>query len=143
MWLANLKELKKTKGMTTKAIADKANLPERTVARIFSGETDNPYIDTLHRIVAAMDSTLNDILGDTNVVVATDDIVNVKESANMIEARNEVILAENDMLKTKVAALAAEIDLLNKDLQHKNELLALHAYYKTHIEQLIKRMNLE
>ena len=142
MWLANLKELKKTKGMTIKAIADKANLPERTVARIFSGETDNPYIDTLHRIVAAMDSTLNDILGDTNVVVATDDIVSVRESANVIEAERDMIAVENDILKAKVAALTSEVDLLTKELAHKEELLTLHKYYKAHIEMLITQAGL-
>lgn len=48
MWLDNLKELKKRTGMSTKQIADKTNLPERTVTRIFGGDTDNPYVDTLH-----------------------------------------------------------------------------------------------
>jgi hypothetical protein len=50
-----------------------------------------------------------------------------------------LISVENDMLKAKVAALTTEIELLKKELEHKNELLALHNYYKTHIEQIIKR----
>jgi predicted transcriptional regulator len=141
MWLDNLKELKKTSGMTAKCIAEKSNLPERTVARIFSGDTDNPYVDTLHRIVKAMGGSLDDILADTKAVVATESLVEVIETANVIEAQKNVVDVENDMLKAKVAALTAEVELLTKELKHKDELLALHSYYKAHIEQLIKRLD--
>lgn len=139
MWLDNLKELKKTKGMSVKQIAEKTNLPERTVNRIFSGDTDNPYVDTLHRIVTALGGSLDDILANTKVVVATESLVEVKETANVIEAERDLILAENEILKAKNAAQATEIELLTKELKHKDELLALHNYYKAHIEQLINK----
>lgn len=138
MWLDNLKELKKKTGMTPKQIADKTNLPERTVNRIFSGDTDNPYVDTLHRIVTALGGSLDDILADTKVVVATESLVEVKESANVIEAERDLTLAENEMLKTKNAALTTEIELLKNELQHKDELLALHNYYKSVISGMAK-----
>lgn len=139
MWLDNLKELKKTKGMTAKQIADKTNLPERTVNRIFSGDTDNPYVDTLHRIVTVLGGSLDDILADTKVVVATESLVELKENVDVTAAQRDLIAVENEMLKTKNAALTTEIELLKKELSHKEELLALHNYYKTHIEQLIKK----
>ena len=139
MWLDNLKELKNKTKMSSAQIAKMTNLPERTVIRIFSGDTDNPYVDTLHRIVTALGGSLDDILADTKVVVATESLVEVKESANAIEAQLNLIVVENEMLKAKVAALTAENDLLTKELKHKEELLALHSYYKTHIEQLIKK----
>ena len=139
MWLDNLKELKKKTGMSPKQIADKTNLPERTVNRIFSGDTDNPYVDTLHRIVTVLGGSLDDILADTKVVVATESIVELKEKVDVIDAQNDLIGVENDMLRKKVAALSTELELLKKELQHKEELLALHNYYKIHIENLIKR----
>ena len=139
MWLDNLKELKKQTGMSPKQIADKTNLPERTVNRIFSGDTDNPYVDTLHRIVTALGGSLDDILADTKVVVATEKLVEVREIANVVEAERDLILVENEMLKTKVTTLTTELELVRKELAHKEELLALHNYYKTHIEQLIKK----
>lgn len=139
MWLDNLKELRKSTGMTNKRIAEETNLPERTVVRIFSGETDNPYVDTLHRIVTVLGGSLDDILADTKVVIAAEKLVEVKESANVIEAQRDLIAVENEMLKAKVAALSAENDLLTKELKHKEELLALHNYYKTHIENIIKK----
>ena len=131
MWLDNLKELKKKTGMTAKHIAEMTNLPERTISRIFSGDTDNPYVDTLHRIVTVLGGSLDDILADTKVIVATESFAEVKESANMIEAERDLIAVENEILKSKVAALTAEVELLSKELKHKEELLALHNYYKS------------
>lgn len=139
MWLDNLKELKKRTGMSTKQIAEKANLPERTVSRIIAGETDHPRIDTLGLIVDALDGTLQDIFADTNVVIATEKLVEIKEVAEVVEAERDVIAAKKDMLEAKVAALTTENELLKKELAHKEELLALHNYYKAHIEQLIKK----
>ena len=139
MWLDNLKELKKKTGMTAKHISELTNLPERTISRIFSGETDNPYMDTLHRIVVALGGSLNDIFADTKAVAATESIVEVQKTANIMEAERNLLAVENEMLKAKVTSLSAEVDLLTKELRHKEELLALHNYYKTHIEQLIKK----
>ena len=129
MWLDNLKELKKKTGMSAKQIADKTKLPERTVNRIFSGDTDNPYVDTLHRIVTVLGGSLDDILADTKVVVATESLVEVKENANVIEAERDLYIAENAILKDKVATLTAENDMLKMQLKHKEEIIALHNYY--------------
>lgn len=129
MWLDNLKELKKSKGVTAKQIAEQTKLPERTVNRILAGETDHPRVDTLHLIVTALGGSLNDIFADTNVVVATETLVEVKETAEVIEAELDLVSVENEMLKAKVAAMTTEIELLKKELQHKEEIIALHNYY--------------
>ena len=139
MWLDNLKELKKSKGMTLTQIADATKIPESTIKRIFSGDTDNPYVDTVRRIADALDTTLDNIFAETKVVLATETLVEVKENANAVEAERDLILVENDMLKTKNAALTTEIELLKKELAHKEELLALHKFYQTHMEKLIKK----
>ena len=129
MWLENLKELKTKTGMSSRQIAEKTNLPERTIIRIFSGETDHPYADTLDLIVKAMGADLGDIFSDTGVIVATDELVSIKENVDVVEAERDLINAENEMLKTKVAALTTENELLKKELQHKEEIIAIHNYY--------------
>lgn len=145
MWLENLKELKKKTGMTPKQIADKTNLPERTVNRIFSGDTDNPYVDTLHRIVTALGGSLDDILADSKVVVANESLIEVKETlaevegtANVIEAERALIKIENERLKVENANMTTELKLLKMELQHKDEILAIHDYYKTVISGMTK-----
>lgn len=115
--------------MSTKQIADKTNLPERTVTRIFGGDTDNPYVDTLHRIVTVLGGSLDDILADTKVVVATETFIEVKETADVATAERDLITAENAILKDKVATLTAENEMLKMQLKHKEEIIALHNYY--------------
>ena len=136
MWLDNLKELKKEKGMSVKQIAEKTNLPERTVSRIFSGDTDNPYVDTLHRIVTVLDGSLDGILADTKVVVGSADLKELQDENNKLKEELERIIAENALLSAEVAtlntsncALSSENDMLRLKLEHKEELLALHNYY--------------
>ena len=129
MWLENLQQLKKMSGMSVKQIADKANLPERTVSRIISGETDHPRIDTLGIIVDALGVTMQDVFADTNVVVATEKLIEIKEVAEIAEAERDLVLVELEMLRAKATAQEAEITLLKERLQHKEELLALHNYY--------------
>ena len=123
MWLDNIKRIKKEKGITTKQIADKTGLPEKTISRILSGDTVNPYVDTIQRIASALDASLDDIFADTKVVVAHETLAEVKENANVIEAELAVIQQENISLKTEITALAHEIELLKMELQHKEEIL--------------------
>jgi transcriptional regulator with XRE-family HTH domain len=138
MWLDNLKELKKKTGMSAKQIADKARLPERTVARILSGETDHPRIDTIGLIADAMGATMRDIFADTNVIVATETLTEVKEVAEIVEAERDEVATKNDMLEAKVNALTMEIELLKSQLQHKDELLSVHKQYLAIIKSNIR-----
>ena len=129
MWLDNLKELKKKTGMSAKQIADATKLPERTVNRIFSGDTDNPYVDTIHRIVTALGGSLDDIFADTKVVVGDQTLVALRENMDVATAERNLIAAENAIMKDKIATLTAENELLKMQLKHKEELIALHNYY--------------
>lgn len=129
MWLDNLKELKKNKGMTCKQIANATQIPESTIKRIFSGDTDNPYVDTVRRIAIALDSSLDEIFAETKVVVATETLAEVQENAEAMEAEKEVVEIKNDMLEAKITAMTMEIELLKKEIQHKDELLAVYNYF--------------
>lgn len=138
MWLENLKELKKAKGMTSKQIAEAANLPERTVVRLFSGDTPNPYVDTIYRVVVVLDGSLDDVLADSKSVVGSKSLVTLQCEVDQLKAENGLLNAENVMLKDKVGVLSAEIDLLKMKLEHKEEIIAIHNYYKTLIDGMTK-----
>ena len=128
MLIENLKELKKASGMTYKEIADASGLPESTVKRVYAGEKE-PYASTLHRIVKVQGGSLDDILADTNMVLSPKRIIEVKEQAEVIEAEKDLISIENERLKIENAALTTDVKLLKMELQHKDELLALHNFY--------------
>jgi transcriptional regulator with XRE-family HTH domain len=138
MWLDNLKELKAKTKMSSKQIAELTNLPERTVIRIFSGDTDNPYVDTLRRIVAVLGGSLDDIFAESKTVVAGQDLVALQTEVERLTAENGLLSVENSVLKDKVASLTAESDLLRLKLEHKEEIIALHNYYKTLMSGMTK-----
>lgn len=143
MWLDNLKELKTAKGLSVKQIAEMTNLPERTVSRIFSGDTDNPYVDTLHRIVSVLGGSLDSILADSKAVVGNAnlttlqaDIDRLNGEVNRLESETErlnneltLLATENNELKNRITVLTTENGLLLIKLEHKEEIISLHNYY--------------
>ena len=115
--------------MTAKQIADATSLPERTVTRIFSGDTHNPYMDTLHRIVTALGSSLNDICGDTKLVLGEENLAELREAVDAVTTERDSYKAEVELLKAEVANLSTENKMLHLELKYKNEIIALHNHY--------------
>jgi transcriptional regulator with XRE-family HTH domain len=131
MWLEKLKELKTETGMSVKQIAEKRGMSEKTVARIFSGDTDRPYMDTLYEIVTALGGSLDDLFAEGKARLASEELINVQNDVVRLTADNAMITAENAVLKDKVSALTAENDLLRMKLEHKEEIISLHNYYRS------------
>ena len=129
MWLDRLIELKKQAGMSTKQIAEGTLMPERTITRIFHGETDSPTITTLIPIINFLGGSFDEIFADTKAVVSDHSIVTLQENVDAIAAERDLVIAENAMLKEKVCVLTTENELLKREIMHKDELLALHNYY--------------
>lgn len=61
--IEELRQLKKQSHMTNQQIAEKSNLPESTVARIFSGKTPNPTVATVVAMTRAMGGAPEDVMG--------------------------------------------------------------------------------
>ena len=130
MWLDNLKELKKSSGMTSKQISDATKIPESTIKRIFGGITDDPYVSTIQRIVIALGGSLDYVLADTNAILSSNSIAEVKETADEMAAERDMIIAENTDLKEKIAALTAENAILKDKVDSlKDEIIETHHYY--------------
>ena len=128
MLLDNLKELKKASGMTYEEIAVASKTPESTVKNIFLGKCE-PLASTLYRIVTSLGGSLDGVLADTNFVLSPKTLIEVRENAEVVEAEKEVVETKNDMLEAKIAAMTLEMELLKKELQHKDELLAVYNYF--------------
>ena len=122
--------------MSSKQIADASGLPERTVKRIFAGESSAPFADTLYRIVVVLGGSLDDILADSNAVVSSHGIVELKEKlekmtdeVNLMHKEKENLVAELEEAKSNARLLHAELELLRMKLEHKEEIISLHNYY--------------
>ena len=61
-----LKKLKDESKLTTKQISELSGIPESTISRIMSGQTDNPSFDSICAIVKAMGESLDAVFGVNN-----------------------------------------------------------------------------
>lgn len=68
--IEKLRQLKKKSQMTNQQIAEKSNIPESTVARIFSGKTPNPTVATVVAMARAMGGSPADLMNDEDIIEA-------------------------------------------------------------------------
>ena len=68
-----LRQLKEKSHMTNQQIAEKSNIPESTVARIFSGKTPNPTIATAVSMAKAMGGSAADFFNEEDGAIQTAD----------------------------------------------------------------------
>ena len=130
--LANLKALKEKKDIRSKQIAAIADISDRSVSRVFSGETDDPGIYIFSKILYALGGTWADVAGESGG----------KNFAELL-ANEEKLTAELDRLQKEYAALQQlnnsmelELNLLRQEVKHKDELLAVHnSYIQLGLEQ--------
>jgi transcriptional regulator with XRE-family HTH domain len=99
-FLERLRLLKDKSGMTTKQIAEKCNIPESTVTRIFSGKTPNPTIITVMAMTKAMGGTAADIFDD-NAQVNTVPAVPTKVLTEMEEKNLEIVDLYKGIINSK------------------------------------------
>lgn len=157
MLLENLRYYKEASKMTYEQIAEESKTPLSTVKNIFSGKSE-PLASTLYRISTALKVPLEDLLADANVVLSStslievqetleevketlaeteENLAEVKESATIMESERDIIKIENKRLKTENERLKVdnsnlntELQLLKQEIQHKDELLELHKFYR-------------
>lgn len=105
VFLERLRALKDKSGMTTKQIAEKCDIPESTVARIFSGKTPNPTIITVMAMTKAMGGTASDIFDDnaqvnTQLKVPQTVVEDMeKKNTNVIELYERMIESKDKTIK--------------------------------------------
>lgn len=145
MWLENLNELKNKKGMSSKQIADKKDVSEKSVKRVFTGEAKNPGVELIRKIIEALDGSWHEIFAESGAVIGTQDLATLQEEVNKLTEENALLtqhlnIATLDLAvqKDKVTALEAESELLKMQLKHKEEIIALHNYYGTVIGGITK-----
>ena len=132
MWLERIKEAKEAQGITTKDMANRMCLPKETINRILNGKTKNPYITTVLEMGEAVGLSPLELFLETGLVLGRANLKALQEELDDTKAQLELVRISCDVKETENAALLAEINLLKKELQHKEELLAVHNYYIRH-----------
>lgn len=123
MWRDRILEAKREKGVKTKTMAEFACMTEKTVARILSGETQNPYVDNVIVLGASVGLTPVEIFSETGLVVGGLDLATLQAEVDRLAAELAELTAEATALKCEVATLSTENTLLKMRLEHKEELV--------------------
>lgn len=133
MWRDNLLDIIADTKLKPQQIAERGNLPIKTVTRIIKGETLFPSIDTLERLATALNCSLGDILAGTRAFVGNKTLADLQDEIEKLTSVNEsltaqmdLVLAENTILKDEVKTLNSKVELLTMQLSYKDEIIALH-----------------
>lgn len=123
MWRDRILAAQKEKGITTKAMAEYAQMTEKSVTRILNNKTANPYVSNVLLLGASVGLSSKEIFSETGVVVGDQDLAILQAEADRLTA--ELAQRDTDLegLKHQVTALTVEIDLLRLKLEHKEELI--------------------
>ena len=117
-FIDNIIAIKKEKGIPTKMMAERADLPVETIQRILDGTTENPRLDTMQRIANALEVELWELffLGEKSFVSMQKELISLR-------TERDAIVAENAILRTAVETLREKNDVL------KDQLIDVHNYY--------------
>ena len=87
----DLKRMKEERKLTTKQISELSGIPESTISRILSGQTDNPSFDTICALVRAMGGSLDEFTGIQSSADAPESLALVDLYEQMIDEKNRLI----------------------------------------------------
>ena len=123
MWRDRILDAKKEKGITTKSVAEFAQMTEKTVTRILEGKTQAPYVDTVLVLGAAVGLSPREIFSETGLVVGDQNLADLQTETVRLTAELAAAQAEAAELLAEVTALTTERDLLQLKLEHKEEIV--------------------
>ena len=124
MYQERINEQRKMLGISVKIMSERSKLeiPEETFSRLLSSKTHDPRMSTVLDACETVGMEPYEMFMDARTAA---------EFKLFLETRLSDIdnMAELEMLRAKTAAQETEIRLLNERLQHKEELLAVYAYF--------------
>ncbi len=124
-------EEKKRLNISAKSMSERSRLhiPEETISRVLSGKTADPGVSTVLDLAETVGLASYEAFMDATLATEFKVFLELKSKSEETEAERIRIVAENESLKTTNAALADKINILEMQLKHKEEIIALHNYY--------------
>ena len=131
MFRERILEEKKRLNISTKTMSDtsRLRLPEETIRRVLSGKTADPGISTALDLAESVGLKPYEAFMDATLATEFKAFLDLKSRSEETEAERIRIIAENETLKATNIGLVDRIRVLEMQLSHKEELLALHNYY--------------
>ena len=131
MFRERILEEKKRLNISTRTMSDTSqlHLPEETIRRVLSGKTADPGIKTVLDLAESVGLNPYEAFMDATLAKEFKAFLDLKSKGEETEAERIRIIAENESLKATNSGLVDRIRVLEMQLSHKEELLALHNYY--------------
>lgn len=131
MFRERIVEEKKKLGITAKSMSERSRLhtPEETISRVLSGKTADPGVNTVLDVGETVGLAPYEIFMDSTLAAEFRAFLELKSKSEETEAERIRIIAENEDLKIINTTLSQKIERLEMQLQHKEEIIALHNYY--------------
>lgn len=153
----NMQAAMTKKGVSVRWLVEHTTLSEKTIDRLRHGTAKNPGIPTVRQVARALDVTIDYLLQDTDVVIATQEIATLQvesdclaDKCNLLEGQNAELTdriaeltdnvadltsrldstsAENLILREQAVFQASEIKRLEIENTYKDRLLEVHEHY--------------
>ena len=137
--IEKLRQLKKESHMTNQQIAEKSNIPESTVARIFSGKTPNPTVTTVVSMAKAMGCSAADLLNDeddpTSADTSAEHTENIVPDSGRESAAAEGAEALSDSEFNRLASFVRDSQLAEDTASHESIYEDMIQLYKDEIRK--------
>ena len=131
MFRERILEEKKRLNLSTRTMSDMSqlHLPEETIRRVLSGKTADPGIHTVIDLAESVGLKPYEAFMDATLATEFKTFLDLKSRSEETEADRIRIIAENESLKATNAGLVDRIRVLEIQLSHKEEIIAIHNHY--------------
>jgi transcriptional regulator with XRE-family HTH domain len=127
MFVDRIVEEKKRLNVSAKTMADTStlHLSEDTVTRILTRKTNDPGVRTVESLAGTVGLKMYEVFMDATTAAEFRAFLEFKDKSNETEAERIIIVAENENLKATNAGLADRLRVLELQVKHNEEVLAL------------------
>lgn len=131
MYRQRIAEEKKRLNLSARTMSDLSRLHilEETISRFLSGKTADPGVNTVLDLAETVGLKPYEAFMDSTLAAEFRAFLELKSKSEETEAERVRILAENEELKITNAGLVDKIRVLEMQLAHKEELLAVIDYF--------------
>ena len=131
MFRERILEEKKRLNLSARTMSDmsKLHIPEETISRVLSGKTADPGISTVLDLAESVGLKPYEVFMDATLATEFKTFLELKSRSEETEAERIRIIAENESLRATNVGLVDRIRVLEIQLSHKEEIIALHNYY--------------
>lgn len=131
MFRERILEEKKRLNLSARTMSDtsRLHLPEETISRVLSGKTADPGISTVLDLAESVGLKSYEVFMDATLANEFKAFLELKSRSEETETERIRLVAENENLKVTNAGLVDRIRVLEMQISHKDEIIALHNYY--------------